>query len=74
MRTTNNPVQTVAALNAIVRLQSDVIDELFILLMQHIGAEEADQLPVLRKINEAAKLRNEIPGAEVYDPVPVYIR
>lgn len=59
----SNPVEVVEAQNAVIRIQSEVIDELFILLMQHISAEEADQLPVLQKINHAATLREDIPGA-----------
>lgn len=56
----SNLVKVVEAQTAIIHLQSDVIDELFLLLMQHIGAEEADKLPLLEKINEAAKLRESI--------------
>ena len=56
----SNLVKVVEAQTAIIHLQSDVIDELFLLLMQHIGAEEADKLPLLEKINEAAKLRENI--------------
>lgn len=43
----------------IISLQSDVIDELFLLLMQHISADDADALPVIAKINEAAVIRRE---------------
>lgn len=46
--------------NAIIRIQSGVIDELFLLLMQHISAEEADKLPVIARINQAAEIRREI--------------
>ena len=56
----SNLVKVVEAQTAIIHLQSDVIDELFLLLMQHIGAEEADKLPLLTKINEAANLRESI--------------
>ena len=51
------PVEAVERLNAVIRIQSDVIDELFLDLMQHITAEEADTLPVIKRINEAAALR-----------------
>lgn len=50
-------LETVEKLNAIINIQSGVIDELFALLMQHISAEEADKLPVVERINEAAGLR-----------------
>ncbi|MBQ9692492.1 MAG: hypothetical protein IJV70_04975 [Clostridia bacterium] len=59
--------ETVEQQNAVIRLQSEVIDELFILLLQHITAEEADRLPAIEKINTAAKLREKIPGAEPYE-------
>lgn len=40
-----NPVEIVEKQNAIIRIQSDVIDELFLLLMQHVSADEVDRLP-----------------------------
>ena len=46
--------------NAIIRIQSGVIDEVFLLLMQHISAEDADALPVIARINQAAEIRREI--------------
>lgn len=55
-----NPIEIVEKQNAIIRIQSGVIDELFLLLMQHISAEEADALPVIDKINLAAQIRREI--------------
>ena len=55
-------LKTVETQNSIIRIQSEVIDELFRLLLQHISAEEADSLPVLKKINTAASLRKDIGG------------
>ncbi len=55
-------LKTVETQNSIIRIQSEVIDELFRLLLQHISAEEADSLPVLQKINTAASLRQDIGG------------
>lgn len=49
--------ETVEIQNTIIKLQSGVINELFILLMEHIEAKEADKLPCVQKINEAARLR-----------------
>ena len=46
--------------SAIIQLQSSVIDDLFLLLAQHISVEEADCLPCIKKINLAARLRAEI--------------
>lgn len=62
----NSLAETIERQNAVIRLQSEVIDELFILLLQHFTAEEADRLPATEKINTAARLREEIPGAEPY--------
>lgn len=50
-------VETVEKQNIIIRMQSGIINELFQLLMQHISADEADALPVVQRINEAADLR-----------------
>lgn len=50
------------AQDAIIRLQSGVIDDLFLLLLQHVSAEELDGLPVIGKINEAARLRADMEG------------
>lgn len=52
-----SPLETVEKLNVIIKIQSGVIDELFSLLMQHMSADEADSLPVVERINEAAGLR-----------------
>lgn len=41
----------------IVEQQNAIIDELFLLLMQHISAEEADSLPCIARINQAAEIR-----------------
>lgn len=58
-----NLLETVEKQNAVIRIQSEVIDELFRLLMQHISAAEADLLPVTGRINEAARIMAGIGGA-----------
>lgn len=55
-----DPLKVVEQQNAVIRIQSGIIDELFLLLMQHISAEEADALPVIARINQAAEIRCEI--------------
>ena len=55
-----NDINIVETLNAIIRLQSTIIDELFVLLAQHITVDELDKLPVIDKINEVAKLRVDV--------------
>lgn len=55
-----DPVEIVEKQNAVIKLQSEVIDELFLLLMQHIEPTEADKLPCIGRINQAAEIRREI--------------
>lgn len=52
-----DPLKVVEQQNTIIRLQAGVIDELFLLLMQHISADEADALPCVGTINQAAQIR-----------------
>lgn len=54
------PVEIIERQNEIIRIQSDSVNELFRLLMEHITVEEADRLPVLKKLNYAAELKAEI--------------
>jgi len=60
-----SPVEIIERQNEIIRIQADSVNELFKLLIEHITVEEADKLPVLKKINLAAKLRAEIKGDEL---------
>jgi hypothetical protein len=53
-------VEVVETLNTIIRLQSTVIDDLFLILAQHITTEEMEHIPVVDRINEAARLRADI--------------
>lgn len=55
----NDMVRIEERLTEITKIQAEVIDDLFLLLMQHITAEEADRLPVLDKIAHAAEIRRE---------------
>jgi len=55
-------LQLVEKLTSVVRIQSEVINEIFQLLMQHISAEEADALQVTQKINRAAEIMKEVQG------------
>lgn len=51
------PLKIVEQQNAIIRIQSGVIDELFLLLMQHVSMEEVGNLPCIDRINQAAQIR-----------------
>ncbi len=55
-----DPLKVVEQQNAIIRIQSGVIDELFLLLMQHISVDEAENLPVIDRINTAAQIRKDL--------------
>lgn len=44
----------------IIQLQSEAIDDLFRVLVQHLEAEELDRLPALEKMNRAAMIRKEM--------------
>ena len=46
----------------IIRIQSEVINDLFSLILQYMSADEADALPCIQKINHAAEIRREIGG------------
>ena len=53
-------VEIVETLGLITKMQSDIIDSLFRLLMQHMDAEELGSLGVIKKIEEAARLRADL--------------
>lgn len=53
----SSPVEIIETQNAIIRMQSEVINELFLLLSQHIAVEELDRLPCVDTINQAAEMR-----------------
>ncbi len=55
-----NGVEIIENQNAIIRMQSRIIDDLFLLLAQHISAEELDELPEVLKINRAAELKKNL--------------
>ena len=57
-----NLAEVIAKQNRIIEIQAEAISDLFSLLMQHITAEEADQLPTVKKINLAAEIRSTIEG------------
>ncbi len=54
--------ETIEKMSAVIKIQAQAIEELYLLLLQHISAEEADSLSVVKEINRAAELRAEIGG------------
>lgn len=67
MVATSNLMWVIDTQNQIIRAQSDVIDELFSLLSQHLSAEEIRRLPAADKIREIVALREVTPGASYFD-------
>ena len=49
--------ETVEKQNTIIKMQSGIIDNLFILLLQHISVEQAEMRTCIKMIDEAALLR-----------------
>lgn len=46
--------------NTIIKEQADIIDSLFLLLLQHVPAEELDKSKEVEQINHIALLKEEI--------------
>lgn len=55
-------VETIDIQNTIIKMQAEVIYDLFGQLKQHMTVEELDNSQATMKINAAAKLRSEIGG------------
>lgn len=55
-----NLVESFEVQNTIIRMQSQIINDLIIILMQHEAIESIDEMPFVDKINEAAKLKESI--------------
>jgi len=53
-------METIDTQNVIISMQSKVINDLFTALMQHISAEEADELACVKDINRIAELKKSI--------------
>lgn len=52
-----NMIEVFTVQQDIIKLQSGVINKLYLQLMQHVSAEEAGSLDCIADINQAAKLR-----------------
>ena len=51
--------------NAIIRAQGDIVDELFVLLMQHLPADEVARLSVLEKMRRTANRSFDVGARDV---------
>lgn len=61
----DSPQETVKLQNTVIKMQSNVINELLLLLMQHMDTDDTEELPCILKINMIAKIRAGI-GADYY--------
>ncbi len=50
-------IETVETQSVIIKMQSDVIDRLFKLLMEHISVEEADKLSIAEELDRITLLK-----------------
>lgn len=53
-------MEQIEVLNLITKIQADVINELFLLLGLCMTSDEIQELPAIKKINEAAKLKADL--------------
>ena len=54
MNTWDDVTELIGVQNGLIRIQSDVIDELCRMLLQHISSEELGRMPCWDKMQEAA--------------------
>ena len=53
-------MEQIEVLNLITKIQADVINDLFLLLGLYMTSDEVQELPAIKKINEAAKLKADL--------------
>lgn len=53
-------IEVFTAQQNIINLQSNIINDLFLQLMQHMSVEEIDNMSCIDDINQVTKLRNTI--------------
>ena len=53
-------MEQIEVLNLITKIQADVINDLFLLLGLYMASDEIQELPAIKKINEAAKLKADL--------------
>ena len=54
----DNPVEIFQMQETIIRMQSRIIDKLFLQLSQYVTVEELDNCEIVKEINEVARLRS----------------
>ena len=63
LRRINGILEAVDRQNEIIKIQSDVIDGLFTMLLQHVSTEDEGLTDILKDMETAVELRAETPGA-----------
>lgn len=53
-------IEIIDTQNTIIKMQSEIIYDLFGLLKQYISVEELDNIPAIKKINDVARMNREI--------------
>lgn len=53
-------MERIEVLNLVTKIQADVINDLFLLLGLYMTGEELQELPAVRKVNEAARLKADL--------------
>lgn len=55
-----NNLEIIETQNIIIKIQSEIINDLFLEIMNYKSVEEADNMPLVSKINDVAKLKMKI--------------
>lgn len=53
-------IEIIDTQNTIIKMQSEIIYDLFGLLKQYVSVEELDNIPTIKKINDVARMNGEI--------------
>jgi hypothetical protein len=53
-------IEIIDTQNTIIKMQSEIIYDLFGLLKQYVSVEELDNIPAMKKINDVARMNEEI--------------
>ena len=53
-------IEIIDTQNTIIKMQSEIIYDLFGLLKQYVSVEELDNIPAIKKINDVARMNGEI--------------
>ena len=52
-------IEIIDTQNTIIKMQSEIIYDLFGLLKQYVSVEERDNIPAIKKINDVARMNEE---------------